>query len=81
MSNIEWGETCQQCGKKYQMAYWVPDEDWETIKPEESEAGGLLCLSCADTRARAKDIVLRWQASTGWWLGEPQQETPGVEKP
>ena len=68
-------EACQQCGKKYAMIYWAPDEVWEKIKPDDETGGdlggGLLCLPCADSRAMALGIVLRWQASTGWWLSTP----------
>lgn len=55
------GELCQACGDLYQTVYMVPDEVWDQI------AGGanLLCLMCADRRARKLGIELYWEAEVG----------------
>lgn len=52
------GELCQACGELYQTVYMVPDAVWDQI------AGGanLLCLMCADRRARKLGIRLYWEA-------------------
>lgn len=52
------GELCGSCGDLYQTLYIVPDGVWDQI------AGGasLLCLMCADRRARKLGIQLLWEA-------------------
>ena len=54
-------EHCQICGKGYLTIYHVPDEIWRKITPKKNEAG-LLCIECADHRARELGIELYWYA-------------------
>lgn len=43
--------TCHSCGSKYKVDLIVPDDVWETIKPELSDVGaGLLCPTCITDR-------------------------------
>jgi hypothetical protein len=56
-------ERCQICGDLYPTVYEVPNEVWEKIKPKgKKEGAGLLCIPCADDRAREKGIILYWSA-------------------
>ena len=57
-------EHCQVCGKGYLMVYSVPVKVWEKITPKEGEAG-LLCIECADKRARKLGIELYWAGKEG----------------
>ena len=59
---MEWkGEHCQICGKAYAMVYVVPNDIWAKITPKKGESG-LLCVECADYRARELGIKLYWEA-------------------
>ena len=58
-------EHCQICGKGYEMVYSVPDEIWSKITPK--KGNGLLCIECADKRARKLGIDLYWSANEGGW--------------
>jgi ribosomal protein L37AE/L43A len=65
---IRASETCQDCGTSYETVYRVPDEVWSQIRPEgKPEGGGLLCLDCANLRARRLGIDLWWTATVGGW--------------
>ncbi len=55
-------EHCQDCGKKYNTVYTVPDDVWEKITPEEGE-DGFLCIECADKRAYNIGVVFFWCVS------------------
>ena len=58
----EWeGEHCQDCGVVYQTVYLVPPDVWAEITPKSGKAG-LLCIVCADRRARERGIILDWIA-------------------
>lgn len=67
------GEHCQACGKQYETVYYLSDDVWERIKPENEPTthgdfgAGLLCPTCADQRARQKGIFLYWEANAGDW--------------
>lgn len=75
MTEGESGERCHDCGGFYATVYRVPDDVWAKIAPdkaalgehEEHRYGGLLCLPCADRRAREKGIRLYFDASVGDW--------------
>ena len=54
-------EHCQVCGKEYETVYSIPDEVWRKITPKDGEAG-LLCIECADQRARRMGRELYWIA-------------------
>ena len=56
------GERCHACGRDYETVYNVPDDVWSAITPSETQTAGLLCLQCADDRARTEGIHLWWQA-------------------
>lgn len=70
-------ETCDQCGQKYETIYGVPNEVWARIAPKpetlgkhiEHQYGGMLCIPCAERRARETGIVLYWNASENDWAG------------
>ena len=39
--------TCQCCGKKYQLDLIIPDNLWNSIRPKDKpEGGGLFCGTC-----------------------------------
>lgn len=72
----EWlGELCHDCGRRYRVVYRVPNEVWAAIAPgkaslgayPEHMLGGLLCVDCADERARERGIYLYFEASAGDW--------------
>ena len=54
-------EHCQICGKGYSTPYDIPDKVWKKITPRKGE-GGLLCMECAEKRAKKLGIVLFWVA-------------------
>ena len=59
------GEHCQVCGRAYEIVYSVPYWIWATISPRPyAPRGGLLCLDCADARARSTGIPLVWTAAS-----------------
>lgn len=72
----EGGERCQCCGNLYSTIYRVPNEVWAKIAPQpetlgphiEHQFGGLLCISCADARAREMGIRLYWDSNADDWL-------------
>jgi hypothetical protein len=55
------GESCAACHDPYQTVYHVPDGVWDQI----SGGVNLLCLPCADGRARKLGIELYWEAEVG----------------
>ncbi len=59
-------EHCQVCGKEYSIVYSVPNEIWDKITPKEGHAG-LLCIECADKRAKELGIELYWSAEEESW--------------
>jgi len=64
-------EACQDCGNQYETVYWVNDSLWRLISPKpESPGAGLLCIPCADRRARAEGIHLQWSVTESA-LGRP----------
>ncbi len=54
-------EHCQDCGKEFSVVYDVPDKVWKKITPKKGE-GGILCIKCADKRAKKLGINLFWTA-------------------
>src|SRR5690606_7471517 len=82
------GEQCHDCGGFYQTVYRVPDDVWAKIAPDkaalgehtEHRYGGLLCLPCADRRAREKGIRLYFDASVGDWRTPPEDVAGLVER-
>lgn len=52
------GDQCADCYEPYLTVYLVPDAVWDQI------AGGasVLCLRCADARARKLGVELCWEA-------------------
>lgn len=61
---IDGGEHCQSCGQAYATVYWLPDDVWARITPKPEQPGaGLLCVPCADARARVAGLTLSWTAT------------------
>lgn len=56
-------ERCQDCGETYATVYRVPNHLWALIAGDLN----LLCLLCADRRARDLDLELYFDASVGHW--------------
>jgi len=71
----EKAERCQCCEMMYATVYRVPNDVWAKIAPQpeqlgeypEHQFGGLLCISCADARARGAGIILYWDSTAGDW--------------
>jgi len=69
------GQRCQCCNGLYATVYRVPNGVWSKIAPqpetlgmyEEHQFGGLLCIVCADRRAREAGIILYWDSTAGDW--------------
>jgi len=60
-------EKCQECGRRYETCYRVPDDTWAQISGR-SDGSGLLCISCADQLARNAGITI-------WWRGTGREFT------
>ncbi len=79
---------CQSCGRTYETIYRVPNEVWTKIAPQpetlgkhiEHQFGGLLCMSCADSRALEAGIVLYWDSNAGDWLANERLKEDRVKK-
>ena len=71
-------ETCQVCGEAYDTVYDVPDAIWQQITPKIGEAG-LLCLRCADSRARELGITLYWGAGIDGFPHNPVAEASAAK--
>lgn len=55
------GCVCQGCGNYYQVDLVIPNEVWESIKPEgKAEGAGLLCGSCIMARVEAMSSYAAW---------------------
>lgn len=78
------GMRCHDCGRSYSYVYRVPDDVWEQIAPVSDtvgiDLGGLLCIDCADRRARDLGIMLYYEGTAGWWRGEDAAEIEQLNK-
>ncbi len=63
------GEVCDVCQERYPTVYLLSDEVWDEI----SGGSNLLCLRCADGRARKLGIELFWEATVGEFPLEAQR--------
>ena len=57
---LETGELCSVCGKRYLTVFSIPDDVW--LKVNGGKEGGLICISCVDEIARKLGISLFWKA-------------------
>mgnify|MGYP001572130799 CR=1 FL=1 len=55
-------EHCQLCKKEYETIYKLPCDIWYKITPNIYKEGGLLCLECADKKAREIGFIPFWYA-------------------
>lgn len=75
------GETCDLCGRDYEVNYMVPDDVWKLVAPKdigkysEHLFGGLLCPDCAARKAKEHGIDLVFEGKRSW--EENDLSTPG----
>ena len=64
---IEYGQRCTVCNTLDRFNYFVPDEQWAIIVPEEYR-NGHVCLNCLDDLADEKDMF--WEALSIYFAGK-----------
>jgi len=72
--STENGDTCDSCGRRFNVVYRVANTVWPQIAPHpetlgdypEHQFGGILCPDCATEIAETKGIKLRFCAEHGW---------------
>jgi len=50
-------ETCQACGRRYDLVWTADDEFWKAMIGTEA---GLRCPDCFDALCRDRGVFLRW---------------------
>lgn len=59
------GEHCDNCSEPYGYPWLAPDDVWAQITLSEYPEGGLLCIPCANRRARTLGLYLWWECAIG----------------